>query len=297
VVSSEIALPGLLPASSAPPAVIVRFGDVPYALDGATTIRSTYQISGDRLLLRVPGIARFLTEAGREITVALEDATPAEDTAVFIIGTVFGILLHQRGQVVLHASAVCVNGKAVLFCGPSGAGKSTMAAALGERGYPMLTDDLSVITTDAAGTLHVQPDARQLRLWTLAIDKLGLIGRRRTAVRDALQKFHVEPAAASADARPLGPVYILRETRPSMRDGIAPCHIADTAKLVRRSAYRPSLVHAFRQHAHYLRSAAGIAAQAGVFALNRPIDFVALPLVVRQLEDHWRERGLLGGAQ
>ena len=71
---------------------------------------------------------------GNQIVFAPESEASAADVPIFIMGTVFGILLHQRQQIVLHASAVEVNGKAIIFCGPSGEGKSTLAAALAQRG-------------------------------------------------------------------------------------------------------------------------------------------------------------------
>jgi hypothetical protein len=64
--------------------------------------------------------------------------------------TIMPLLLAERGDLALHASAVVADGEAVLFCGPSGRGKSVIAAALALRGHPVLSDDgvvLSDLTT------------------------------------------------------------------------------------------------------------------------------------------------------
>src|SRR4029077_3720770 len=157
-VSSEIALPGLIAIERGerPAAVTIGCRPVGTALETAGAGGPTWQIAGAQFLLRIPGIARFLLTAGRNILFQAEGATPLEDVAAFLVGTVFGILLHQRKHVALHASAVQVRDKAVLFCGPSGAGKSTLAAALVQRGYPLVTDDLCGIAL--AGTPMAQPD-------------------------------------------------------------------------------------------------------------------------------------------
>ena len=86
-------------------------------------------------------LQRFLMHAGREIIFEAEDAAQHE-AAIFLLGSAFGILLHQRGHFVLHASAIVVRGQAVLLCGPSGCGKSTLAAALVDRGYSFVNDDV-----------------------------------------------------------------------------------------------------------------------------------------------------------
>jgi hypothetical protein len=62
--------------------------------------------------MRIPDIARFLLKDGSEIVVEPEPEASVADIPSFILGTVFGILLHQREQIVLHASAVRVNGRA-----------------------------------------------------------------------------------------------------------------------------------------------------------------------------------------
>jgi len=219
------------------------------------------------------------------------DAEPA-DIPIFILGTAFGILLHQREQVVLHASAVRVNGKAILFCGPSGAGKSTLAAALAQRGFPLVADDLCAITLAAGAAPMVQPDGRHLKLWAQAIEKLDLAERRGAPVRNKLQKFFVEPQAALAEPLPLGAVYALREARPPHKSGIERPNVVDAALILRRSAYRPLMVNRMGQKADYFYAATAIANAAGIFHLTRPFNFAALPEVVGGLAQHWLDIGL-----
>lgn len=291
--ASDVALPGITAGTGRPAAdVTIRRAAVPASLDGATRQGPTWQLASDRLLLTVPGIARFLISSGRDIAVEAEpEATPA-DIAAFVVGTVFGILLHQREQFVLLASAVRVNGKAVLFCGPSGAGKSTLAAALMQRGYPILADDICAITPASDGSAVVHSDGSALKLWARSIDELGLEDRRGDRLRANLQKYYVEPSAAVHRALPLGAIYALRELRPPLKAGIERPNIVDAALLLRRGAYRPLLVGAMKQTALYLRAAA-IANHAGIYYLTRPVRFSAVTDTIGWLERHWRETGML----
>src|SRR5262249_38789100 len=92
---------------------------------------------------------------------------------------------------------------------------------------------------------------------------------------------------------PIGAIYILREARPPRLPGIERPNAIDAALLLRKSAYRPSLVARTGQSAEYFKAAAVIAGSTdGVFYLTRPLDFAAIPEVVGWLEDHWAEIGL-----
>jgi hypothetical protein len=294
-VGSEILLPGLRAAAAdrAAPDVTIRRRPVSAALLNTTASGPTWQIAGEQFLLRIPRVARFLLTAGKEIAFEAEPGADAGDIPTFILGTAFGILLHQREQIVLHASAVRVNGKAILFCGPSGAGKSTLAAALSRRGYRLITDDFCAITVTAAGTPVVHPDGRQLKLWAQAIQMLDLEESRGERVRSKLEKFYVDPGEAHVEALPLGAVYALREARPPLGPGIERPNVANAALLLRRNAYRPRLVASLNQKVLYFHAAATIANNAGIFRLTRDLDFAAMPEVVLSLERHWREIGLM----
>jgi hypothetical protein len=296
-VASAFDLPGSVAGAADDPAeVVIRRGPVPDDLSGATHVGPNWRIAGARLLLDIPGIARFLLTDGREIVAQPETEARLADIPIFILGTVFGILLHQRGAVVLHAAAVRVGGRAVAMCGMSGAGKSTLAAALAERGHALVSDDLCAVDIDAPGAPLVNADGRQLRLWAQAINRLGLTARRGCAVRPSLQKFCVEPAAARPDPLPIGAIYVLREARPPHAAGIQPANVVDAALLVRRAAYRPLLIGCLGQSELYFRAAARIAAFAGVFHLTRPLDFADMPNVVSALEAHWADLGLAEAA-
>ena len=66
-------------------------------------------------------------------------------------------------------------------------------------------------------------------------------------MRPAIQKYYVEPRAATAAALPLAAIYVLREARPPHAPGIARPNIADAGLMVRNNAYRPAMVRRMAQ--------------------------------------------------
>lgn len=292
-VSSDVELPGLYDdtAEHDAPDVSIAAAAVPATLDGAVSTGPTWAMREDEFLLRIPGVARFRLSSGRTVAYEAEPGAETDDIAAFLLGTVFGVLLHQRGLVVLHASAVEVEGRAALFLGASGAGKSTLAAALVQRGRRLIADDFCVISLRADGQPLVCPDGRLPKLWTQSIAQLDLTDRQGPPVRGRLSKFYMQRMGAPALAEPLptGPVYALRDDRAPLRFGIEQPNIVDAALVVRQNAYRPRLVAQMDQGAAYLQVAAAIANHGGVFLLTRPMDFAAMPATLDALEQHWRD--------
>ncbi len=299
-VSSDAEMPGLYadaPGAEAADVVVGR-ADVPLSLEDASAVGPTWAMAPGRFLLRVPGIARFLLTEGRAIAYQAEAAAEPGDVAAFLLGTAFGILLHQRGLVVLHASGVEIDGRAALFLGASGAGKSTLAAALGRRGHALVTDDFCVVRLNAEGRPVVSPDGRLPKLWAQAIKQLDLAGGQGQPVRGRLAKFYTEPVAPAtgADPLPVGPVYALRDARGPLKPGIERPSVVDAALLLRQNAYRPRLITQMGHAERYFRVAAAIGNHGGVFHLTRPLDFAALPATIDALERHWEGADSRAGA-
>jgi hypothetical protein len=87
-----------------------------------------------------------------------------EDAATYLLGPVTGYALGLRGTACLHASAVAIGGKAILFAGHAGHGKSSIAAAFARLGFPVLTDDVAALALND-GCIEVQPAYPRVRLW------------------------------------------------------------------------------------------------------------------------------------
>jgi hypothetical protein len=107
----------------------------------------------------------YLVRGGREIVVDPAPGANERLLSLVILGMAMGILLHQRGGLTLHGSAVAVDGAALAFLGAKGAGKSAIAAALEARGHQLVADDVVVLDVQAAGDPLVLPGVPQLKLW------------------------------------------------------------------------------------------------------------------------------------
>jgi hypothetical protein len=89
-----------------------------------------------------------------------------------ILGPALGLILHQRGFLVLHASVVARSGGAVAFLGKNGWGKSTIAASLHVKGYDLVADDVAAISIGPDGPSAL-PGFPQVKLWPEAAALLG----------------------------------------------------------------------------------------------------------------------------
>lgn len=91
----------------------------------------------------------------------------SEEAAVIRELRLFGIPASlcsmDRGTVSIHASAVEIDGKAVLFAGPSMYGKTTLAAALSARGHRLLSEDTARCFSEPEPMIHPGPAVVRLR--------------------------------------------------------------------------------------------------------------------------------------
>lgn len=205
---SELALPAFIPADLADTTVdiAIRRGKVPRKLETVTKEGVLYQLNPQQFLLHVENVASYLAENGTTIIV---DAFSTDESEVrlFLLGSVLGLLLHQRALFPLHASAIGTAKGAVLFAGISGVGKSTTAAALHQRGYPLLADDISVL--DFQTTIHVPMGICRVKLWqdmTLALHHAPESAQR---VRPNIDKYEIPLEQAELAPVPLHTIYIL----------------------------------------------------------------------------------------
>ena len=191
-ITSDLCCPELAPVepNGHAPDLFICLGPTPTALENPAKQGVLYQAKPNQFLLKLDQIARFWVQDGKQITIEPAAESHEDTIRLFLLGSVLGALLHQRGQVILHGSAVETERGAVVFTGPSGVGKSTLAAALQQRGYRVLADDVCSITYDeTVCEAQVHPGLAHLKLWADAAQQLDLSAVATRRVRPELEKY------------------------------------------------------------------------------------------------------------
>lgn len=145
------------------------------------------------------------------------------------------LLLSERGDLALHASAVVTSPGAVLFSGPSGRGKSALALLASRHGHPVLTEDGAVVDC-APEAAVVWPGARGVRVGDELAAAAGLGPSRRA--NDAPRPLRTLDADVQAsEPAPVSAICLL------MRRG-ARLEVGRLSPSEAVPALVPSLIHA-----------------------------------------------------
>lgn len=270
---SELPLPAPMisdPAEAANPDIVIAYGPTPEKLDHPQTTGVRYQASPDELLLCVDGVARYWIRQGRRILVTAHPQSCLERILIFLMGSAMGALLHQRGILVLHAGAVSADKGAIALAGPSGIGKSTLSAALHDRGYPFVADDVCAI--DPAGKIpSLIPGFSRLKLWADSLDKLGKSKNDLQSVRwiKNLEKYFIPMQENAASPVALLALFVL-DAANTDRIEMNELTGADKINQLISNTYRMGFIKGLGKIEIHFRQCAALAEKIPVFRVTRP---------------------------
>lgn len=260
-VHSDLPLPGLPSADGDAARVVVRYGPVP-PQDGYRRVTDDGALS-----LQIPKVGRFLVSGGDSIVIDPAPGAGERELRVFLLGSAFGALLHQRGLLPLHANCIEIGGHAVAFLGRSGAGKSTLAYWFQRNGHTVLADDVSAI--DLVEPPLALPGVPRLRLWQDALEAAGLDGTAYPRSFAGHDKFDVPAAADDRKALPLGACYLLAEAAEGEAHGIVRLTGLDASETLVANTYRGAFVPLLGRGEHHLRACVALARQVPIFRAAR----------------------------
>jgi hypothetical protein len=254
-----------------PGATIRRVASLPEELAGAEEVGELVYARPGELLFSIPGAGRFLARDGSVIELLEEENADAGKVKLFLNGTARGALIHQRGELPLHAATLVPPGgdAALAICGASGAGKSTLAAELSRRGWTLVADDTTRVTWDGKRAI-AWPSRDSIKLWRDACEARGVDCNTLEQVMRDLDKFYLRVPARD---EPVSLGYIVELVTQGEPEAVVSA--GDKMALITRNTYRPHHIRPLGKQQEHVRAVAQIAS---VCAMHRLRGGGALPL-------------------
>ncbi len=295
LVACEFEIPFASVASRAhAPQVRVCFGEMPFDIKKHPSRvvlqeRFVFCKADENTLVFCADGFEFAVLSGKQILVhPPKTAYDRIKLHTFLLGTAFGALFMQRGDVPLHGTALKCRGGALVLVGASGAGKSALSAALIQRGVHYLADDVSVLC-EREGVQMILPAypqrkvpadvAKQLCINAQSLEKITEDGREKYTVQEKSEWC----------AQPMPLKYIVEIVAAERKDGcsfsptVYPKGGKDALLLLHRNLYRKPFYEQGGLPAEKMGAILRAAAQSEAVQLIRPQEGCPVQLCVDAL--------------
>lgn len=279
-IKSELELPELDSGNGQLPDATIRFGPVEKFEPNVPS--RNHWAQPDEIRFSYADVGRFSVRDGREIIIDLDPEAFANLLRVCLLGPVLAALLHQRGLLVLHGSAVSIDGIAIAFLGDKGWGKSTLAACMQASGHGFLADDVLAVRADPMNGIELIPAFPHLKLWPDSAVFLGMNPDNMARLQPELDKRgHRVSNGFSATTLSLNSIYVLDIAD---SESIRPIEPRDALIELVRHSYLVRYLQPTGRTSLHLEQCAKVVSSVPVYSLQRVRSLSRLPEVVRLLE-------------
>jgi hypothetical protein len=268
--------------------VTIIMGELPFSIANAKIKCEGLEVGEQEFILRPKRGLAFLIRRGEEIVIGRAPEVSDSDVHLFLVGSAWGILCHQRKLLPLHCSAIELGGRAIAFTGPSGAGKSTLAAGLCKRGFLHISDDVCVLDQSSGEVrLHAMP--KGIKLWGDATEALNVVRGTVVSSGPELQKYYVSvPEYEGREPFEISALYVL--TRDDAEDSnVYQLRGSDRFQEILSSIYRYNWLTLMRDPAEVFEQLAEVVKALRVFRFSRPWGMSKFDEALQTLERHMRQ--------
>ena len=161
-----------------------------------------------RVHLSWRAVGELVIQDGNRIVITPSPDAVEEALRLFVVGAGFGVLLHQRGLLVLHASGAVIDGSVAGLLGGRRWGKSTTAMALRQRGHRIIADELLVMRFDGDQAMAISGSS-PIKLRSDALRSMGGDPDTSVPVRPGHQKYFVSDSTITEGEFPLRALFLL----------------------------------------------------------------------------------------
>jgi len=289
VISSPLELPELLPTNDSVADLTIRFAQIDWTPEDSQTLaESAVQVEVGAIYFFWPAAGKFLAREGNEIVI---DPLPGIEQSIlrlFLLGAVLAAILHQRGLLVLHASALAVEDNALVFMGEKGQGKSTLAASLHRQignETKILADDIVAVDLKGSGEGFVLPGFPQMKLSQEVISLLRIEEDNTVPLHPIVQKTAYRPRRFSTKSITLRNIYVLNY---GDRTSLEPLTRQEAFLELVRHSFLGRHVAATGQAAKHFAQCTEIANSVPVERLTRPRSLALLPSLASFISENFK---------
>ncbi len=279
-VESALELPELGKSDFEAADVSVSFDKVQDNLPDYKSKGVLYKAKPGTFLFKLDTVGKYLVENGESIRIERLNDSTDEELRLFLLGSAFGALIHQREMLPFHGSTVVKDGRAIVISGNSGAGKSTLAAVLVKRGYHLLADDVSVIDFKDKEAI-IYPGIPHLKLWEDVLKKMGE-PTDYEKVRPQLLKYRKPVEDSIQNKAIMAEKIIILGTKNS--EGFESKQIKGIEKfnMLKNNTYRFQFVEGLGVTKKHFEMVSKLAGSVAVWQVKRP----SSPLLLEELADY-----------
>lgn len=243
-----------------------------------------YRLNQDEFSMDVKEVGCFYAAHGDYINLVLYPEATRASVELYLNGSAYGAILHQRQLMPLHGSSFVFKDLGIMLCGESGAGKSSLTASFIKNGSQFLTDDVSPIEFKNAKP-YILPLSDRIKLWQDSLEQLKYEKDGLTEIWSDYNKYYLPVESQNTQAYTLDFIFII-EKHEGSEVKIEELTGVDKFQHLRNEIYRWEYLQGMKKtEANYLKKLLDINIHVRTFKVVRP-ETIEIGRMRTILEDH-----------